>query len=120
MLIKPINWKKAEEKFSKQSKNVVVVTELAKDELITRTGLKKEKLVVFPNTVSEVFYTDYKIDENIINKYSDLFVLLYLGNTSKRRGIDLVLDSIPEIIKEIKNFKFVVVGSSSYDKIIKE
>ena len=120
MLIKPINWKKAEEKFSKQSKNVVVVTELAKDELITRTGLKKEKLVVFPNTVSQVFYTDYKIDKNITNKYSDFFVLLYLGNTSKRRGIDLVLDSIPEIIKEIKNFKFVVVGSSSYDEIIKE
>ena len=120
ILINPINWKKAEERFSKESKNVVVVTELAKNELISRTGLKKEKVVVFPNTVSEKFYTDYIIDKNIINKYSNLFVLLYLGNTSKRRGIDLILDSIPEIIKQIKNFKFVVVGSSSYDKTIKE
>ena len=34
ILINPINWKKAEERFSKESKNVVVVTELAKNELI--------------------------------------------------------------------------------------
>ena len=46
--------------------------------------------------------------------------MLYIGNASKRRGLDLVLENIPKIISEIKNFKFVIVGSSSYDSEIKQ
>ena len=116
LLIKPSNWKIAEEKYSKISNSIVVVTELAKNELVDRIKVNKEKVLVFSNTVSKSFYLDINLDKKIIEKYSKSFVLLYLGNTSRRRGLETVLKSIPEIIKTIPNFKFVVVGSSSYDK----
>ena len=120
ILINPKKWKKAEENFVKRSKKVIVVTKQAKKELTDRVSVDKEKIVVFPNTVSQKFYNNYKIDKKISRKYSGNFVMLYIGNTSKRRGLDLVLENIPKIISEIKNFKFVIVGSSSYDSEIKQ
>ena len=97
-----------------------MVTEHAKKELTDRVSVDKEKIVVFPNTVSQKFYNNFKMDKKISRKYSGNFVMLYIGNTSKRRGLDLVLENIPKIISEIKNFKFVIVGSSSYDSEIKQ
>jgi glycosyltransferase involved in cell wall biosynthesis len=119
LLINPINWKIAEEKFCKISNTIVVVTELAKNELVDRLNINSKKVKVFPNTVSKSFYNSANIDKNIINKYSNYYALLYLGNTSKRRGLETVLKSIPQIIKSIPNFKFIIVGSSSYDNELK-
>ena len=116
MFIYPSLWKKAEERYCKKSSSIVVVTDLAKKELVERVNINEKKVVVFSNSVSKSFYTDPFFDDVIIKKYSDSFVLLYLGNTSKRRGLETVLKSIPEIIKSISNFKLVVVGKSSYDK----
>lgn len=116
MLIYPSKWKKAEEMYCKRSNSVVVVTDLAKRELVERIKINEDKVVVFSNSVSKSFYSDFKLNNKIIEKYSDSFVLLYLGNTSKRRGLETVLKSIPEIVKSISNFKLVIVGSSSFDK----
>ncbi|SUZ94003.1 uncharacterized protein METZ01_LOCUS46857 [marine metagenome] len=116
IFISPFKWKLAEEKYCKMSKSVVVVTDLAKKELLNRIKISKEKVIVFSNSVSKSFYSDFKLNNQIIEKYSNSFVLLYLGNTSKRRGLETVLKSIPEIVKSISNFKLVIVGSSSFDK----
>ena len=116
LLIYPSKWKNAEEKYCKESNKVVVVTDLAKNELVERTKINKDKVLVFSNSVSKSFYTNTNIDNRIIKKYSNSFVLLYLGNTSKRRGLETVLKAVPEIVKSITNFKLVIVGSSSYDQ----
>ena len=115
LFIYPSKWKKAEERYCKSSNSVVVVTDLAKRELVERIKINQDKVVVFSNSVSKSFYSDFKLNHQIIEKYSDSFVLLYLGNTSKRRGLKIVLKSIPEIVKSISNFKLVIVGSSSFD-----
>ena len=116
MLIYPSKWKKAEERYCKRSNSVVVVTDLAKRELLNRIKISEEKVIVFSNSVSKSFYSDFKLNNQIIEKYSNSFVMLYLGNTSKRRGLETVLKSIPKIVKSIPNFKLVIVGSSSFDK----
>ena len=115
LLISPLKWKNAEEKYCKISNSVVVVTELAKKELIERIKIDKKKVIVFSNSVSKSFYSNIKFDQQIIKKYSKYFMLLYLGNTSERRGLMTVLKSIPKIIKTVPNFKFIIVGSSSFD-----
>ena len=83
--------------------------------MIERIKIDKKKVIVFSNSVSKSFYSKIKFDQQILKKYSKYFVLLYLGNTSERRGLMTVLKSIPKIIKTVPNFKFVVVGSSSFD-----
>ena len=119
LLISPKKWKIAEEKFSKAANNIIVVTNAAKTELCNRIGLNKNKITVFPNTVRKSFYTDFDLDNNIVEKYRDNFVLLYLGNTSKRRGISTVINSLKVLKTKIPEIKFIVVGSSSYDNELK-
>ena len=120
ILISPQKWKIAEEKYIKLSDIIVVVTKAAKDEISKRISIESQKIIVFPNTVNKDFYTEYSIDKSILNKFSDNFVLLYLGNTSERRGLDLVMKSLPIIKDYIPNIKLVVVGSSSFDKSLLE
>ena len=119
LLISPKKWKIAEEKFSKAANNIIVVTNAAKTELCKRIGLNKDKITVFPNTVRKSFYTDFDLDNNLVEKYRDNFVLLYLGNTSKRRGISTVINSLKVLKTKIPEIKFIVVGSSSYDNELK-
>ena len=119
LLISPKKWKIAEEKFSKAANNIIVVTNAAKTELCNRIGLHKDKITVFPNTVRKSFYTDFDLDNNIVEKYRNNFVLLYLGNTSKRRGISTVINSLKVLKTKIPEIKFIVVGSSSYDNELK-
>ncbi len=119
LFISPSKWKKAEEKYCKISNSVVVVTDLAKRELVDRIKINSNKVIVFSNSVSKSFYTNPFINQSVLDKYSDSFVLLYLGNTSERRGIDTVLNAMPALIMDIPNIKLVVVGSSSYDNNLK-
>jgi glycosyltransferase involved in cell wall biosynthesis len=119
LFISQSKWKKAEEKYCKISNSVVVVTDLAKRELVDRIKINSNKVIVFSNSVSKSFYTNPFINQSVLDKYSDSFVLLYLGNTSERRGIDTVLNAMPALIMDIPNIKLVVVGSSSYDNNLK-
>ena len=119
-LISINRWKKAEERYVCSASTVVVVTPFAKKELVNRTGINAERVVVMPNTVREAFYREYPIDKGIVNHYQSKFVLLYLGNTSERRGLMTVLDAIPNLLEYIPNLKLVIVGSSSFDDTLQE
>ena len=43
-----------------------------------------------------------------------IFVLLYLGDTGLRRGLQTAIASIPVLKEKIPNIKLVIVGSNSY------
>jgi len=119
ILISPKKWKIAEEKYIKLSDNVIVVTKAAKDEISKRINIESKKITVYPNTVKKQFYKNYDLNNSIINRFKSKFVLLYLGNTSKRRGLDMVINSIVTLKNLIPNLMLVVVGSSSYDNSLK-
>ncbi len=120
VLISTKRWKKAEQKFVNQSDKIIVVTEEAKKELLTRCNKKNNEIIVYPNTVRQSFYKNKIIDEEIKQTYSNDFVILYIGNTSKRRGLDTVLDSMNKIKKSVKNIKLIILGKSSYDNKLRE
>lgn len=46
--------------------------------------------------------------------------LCYAGGLADHQGIDLVLESIPQIIKEIPDFKFILVGIGDYESELKK
>lgn len=120
ILISPKNWKKWEEKLVKKYDKVVVVTNEAKEYLVNKYSISEEKIAVFPNTVHPSFYTDYEVDDTITKRFEHNFMIFYLGETGKRRGLEtaikavgLLKDSIPEIL-------LVIAGKSKYDGQLKE
>lgn len=46
--------------------------------------------------------------------------LVYMGHLIEKQGIQLVLEAIPEIKKEIEDFKFVIIGSGEYEATLKK
>ncbi len=119
LLISIKRWRKAEEKFVSKADKIIVVTDQAKNELIERCKISSNKVIVYPNTVRKSFYQNKKFNKEIKEKYSKNYVLLYIGNTSKRRGLDTVLDSMSSLEKEIPKIKLLIIGKSSYDYKIK-
>jgi len=113
-------WKKKEEKFVKKASRVIVVTGEAKQELISRTKKADQHIVVVPNTVHKVYYIEANLKKEIIETYKNNFVLLYVGDTGLRRGLQTAIESIGILKDEIPNIKLVIVGSNSSDKILKE
>ncbi len=119
-IISPKKWKKKEEEFLLKSEKIITVSPHFVNEIIERTQLKKEKVVLVPNTVRQSFYKEAIIQESIQEKYKEHFVILYLGDTNIRRGLLTAIQSIPTLIKEIKNLKLVIVGKNTTDYILKK
>ncbi len=117
-LISPQKWKQKEEQFIKKSDATIVVAQEAKNNIKSR--LDSDKIVIVPNTVNKSFYTDAVLDKNILDRYKDKFVILYLGDTGLRRGLLTAIEAVNTLKSKIKNLKLVVVGSNSSDNILKE
>jgi glycosyltransferase involved in cell wall biosynthesis len=119
-IISPKKWKYKEEAFINNATKIITVSEEFKSEVQKRTNLEDSKIVVVPNTVRKSFYEDCNIDHSIIKKYEDNFVILYMGDTGLRRGIQTAIEATVLLKEKISNFKLVIVGSNSMDEILKD
>ena len=119
VFISPPRWKKAEESFVKKANKVIVVTENAKEELLSRVNVDEKKIIVYPNTVRNDFYKNKKVDKVLEKHYSKNFVITYVGNTSERRGLLTLIESLKIIRKTIPNIKLLIIGKSSFDDVLK-
>ena len=119
IFINPFRWKKAEESFVKKANKIVVVTENAKEELLSRVNIHEKKIIIYPNTVRKDFYHNKKVDKVLEEQYSKNFVITYVGNTSERRGLSTVIKSLRNLQKTIPNIKLLIIGKSSFDGVLK-
>ena len=120
VLIFPRLWKRAEERLVRAARAVVTVTERAKEELVSRAGVPPERVIPLPNTVRPEFYTQAQIDPEVTARYTDHFVILYLGETGLRRGLLTAIDALPELSARISKVKLVVVGASKTDNVLQD
>ncbi|MFO7888721.1 MAG: glycosyltransferase family 4 protein [bacterium] len=115
-LINPKKWKKKECSFIKKADKTIVVTPEAKQYYLHNIKrLKEEDIIYAPNTVDLDIFLNYTIKSEILHKFKDNFILLYLGSVAKRRGIDTVIKGINILKSKIPDIKFVVVGGNTRD-----
>ena len=119
-LISPLKWKKKEEEFIQKANKIITVSQEFIDEVVGRTNISKDKIVLVPNTVQKSFYENAIIDQSILEKYKNDFVILYLGDTGLRRGLQTAISAMPLLINEIDNVKLVVVGMNTTDVVLKK
>ncbi len=119
-LISPKNWKHKEEQFIKKATKVITVSNEFVNEIIERTSVEKTKVELVPNTIRKSFYEDYTLDEKIIEKYKNDFVVLYLGDTNLRRGLQTAIRASKVLKNQITNYKLVIVGSNTTDIKLKQ
>lgn len=119
-IISPKKWKQKEEEFIKNAYKVISVSPEFIDSLENRIPSASSKFVLVPNTIRKSFFEDAKIEESILNKYKTDFVILYVGDTHLRRGLQTAINAIPLLKDKIKNIKLVVVGKNTTDPILKK
>ncbi len=119
-LISPQKWKEKEEQFIQKATKVITVSQEFIEEVDNRVKIKKNSLVLVPNTVRKSFYENAVIEQDILKKFKSHFVILYLGDTGLRRGLPTAIAAVDLLKKNIKNIKLVIVGSNTTDPILKQ
>ncbi|MFO7674456.1 MAG: glycosyltransferase family 4 protein [Lutibacter sp.] len=119
-LISPKKWKQKEEEFIQKATKIITVSQEFIEEVVNRTQIARDKIVLVPNTVHRSFYSDAVIDHLIVDSYKNDFVILYLGDTGLRRGLQTAIESLLILKEKIPNVKLVIVGISSTDLILKQ
>ncbi|SMD32389.1 Glycosyltransferase involved in cell wall bisynthesis [Reichenbachiella faecimaris] len=114
-LINPVVWKKKEQEFIKRSAAIIVVTNEAKEEVLSRVEIDDSKILVLPNFTDDSFIKP-EYDKSLAARFKSKFNMLYIGDTGVRRGLESVMKAIPLLINDISNLNLIIVGSSSNDE----
>lgn len=80
-------------------------------ETVIKGGGSQEKVTIVGNTPPLSSFKKYEIQMNKnLQLIEGHFSAIYIGGIQMGRGIQTVLDAIPEIAEKIPNFLFVVIG----------
>lgn len=119
-LINTDRWAKEQNKLIERADHLILVTEEAKKVALEETSKSANDITVVPNTILPEVYLNYTIDEEIVDRLKGSFNIVYLGDTSFRRGTDTAIKSIKILKDRIPNINLVLVGDSSVDNELKE
>jgi phosphatidylinositol alpha-1,6-mannosyltransferase len=90
----------------------------------TKSLIKKysnKKVYVIPPGIdpsrlyTNVSINDFKKKKKIQNKK----VILSIGDLVYRKGIDIIIKTIPEVIKEVPNLHYIIIGKGSQEQELK-
>ncbi|RXP63648.1 glycosyltransferase family 1 protein [Lutibacter sp. HS1-25] len=119
-LISPKKWKVKEEEFIQKATKIITVSQEFIEEVIARTKISRDKITLVPNTVHQSFYKEAKFNNEILTRYKNNFVILYVGDTALRRGLQTAIAAMPVLKAKIPNVKLVIVGVNTTDTVLKE
>jgi len=94
------------------TKKIICVSGEVKNYYLKKTGLPESKFVVIENGINleEIEKVEYR--KELLKEFGieeEDFVILTGGRLCKEKSIDVLLSVVPELIKEIKNLKVLVV-----------
>lgn len=79
-----------------------------------RWGIKFKNQLIVPHGVH--FNRIKRLSFEKIHKTE----IVYMGTLFERQGVQLVIESLPEVIKKIPGIKFVVIGKGPYESTLKK
>jgi len=77
---------------------------------ITGLGARRDNLMVITNTEDTDYFDGLPIDEAVLERYKDDFVLLFTGVFTAHRGMEAAIDALPRILEKIPNARLLLVG----------
>lgn len=94
---------------------LIAISSLTRDRIASWSGIRAEAISIVPNAIHMELFGVCKPKEDLVDRYdlSNSSVLLTLGRLSaaeRYKGIDEVLEVLPELIEQIPNLKYIVGG----------
>ncbi len=112
ILISPARWARHERKILPQADRIIVVIEEAR-ERVAALGIARNRITVVRNTVEVDDFRDFGIDDGILGRFRDRFVLSYLGGFERHRGIETAIEAMPAIVRVIPSALLLLIGTGS-------
>jgi len=105
------------EYFTNRLYDSVIEVNPSQDKWMITKGINKSKMVYLPNGIPKDFLKRVEINK-FIKKYNlrNKFVISYVGRIQKYKGLDQVLEILPNLLKVKKNIIFVILGRDADDK----
>lgn len=94
---------------------IIACGNVVKENFIQQFGIKSEKITVIHNAILKDNSEMIEVDE-LRRTIQKEIIIGYIGRLSKEKGVDILVESIPEILNKVKNILFVFVG----DGLIKD
>lgn len=104
------NWEEYERKYLPKADLVITVEEPLRKTYIEKIGIHPDRIITIPNTPSESIFNSKNIDQSILDRYKNNFVIFYAGKIDVLRGIYIVIQALPKLSQEIPNIRFVIAG----------
>jgi len=93
-------WFKIEKEVVKKVDKIIAVVDEMKERMINQHNIPEDKILVISNLEDEDFVKKAKVDESLIKKYKDKFIILYIGGFGAHRGIDTAIKGMKYIDKD--------------------
>jgi glycosyltransferase involved in cell wall biosynthesis len=106
----PRRWVPYERRVVRSATHVVVVVDEAKERLIKDYGLEPENITVVMNVEDADYFKSLDLDQDILTRYKDSFVISYVGGGGKHRGLDTAIKAMPYLRESTSQVKLVLVG----------
>lgn len=106
-------------RFVMKNSDIITVNSIAtRNELVNRFPIYSSKIKVIPMGVDINLFKNRKIKKP--KKYSKNKILLFVGRLSDQKGLQYLIDSIPDIAKYDSKVKLLIIGEGPYEKVLQE
>jgi len=96
---------------------IIVVIEEQRINLISKS-IKPSKIHIISNTVDMREIDEIEINQEIVDKYKQHYMILYIGSISKDRGLETPIKAMPKIIQKIPNAILCLVGAGNHKQYL--
>ena len=103
--------KKIIQKLAGYSKAVIVMAKEAEKRLLKVYSVEAEKIIMIPHGVPD-FVHEKKINYKEQLGYPDAKVISIFGLLSRNKGIEYVIEALPEVVKKIPQTLFLIIGKT--------
>ncbi|MDD4496918.1 MAG: glycosyltransferase family 4 protein [Methanosarcinaceae archaeon] len=102
------------ERFSiRYADHVIVVVDEQKERLM-KLGVPYERISVIMNTVNLEMFNEERVIPELVSelksKYADDFIVSYIGGFGEHRGIETLIEAMPDVVRQVPNVRLLLVG----------
>ena len=98
--------------------HIWVMIEESRDRLLDK-GISKDKISIVSNTpVRKRFNGKSSYVPEIIQQHQEALILLYVGFVNYSRGLDVIIESLPHVIRQGIDVFCVIIGTGTAEKAL--
>ena len=103
---------------AEHTSGLVAMTRRSKELLVNVYGISKEKISVIPHGIHAMPYTS-SVKPNSFLGFSKKINLLTFGFLSRGKGLEYVIEALPEVVKAYPDFLYIILGVT-HPNVLKE